>query len=101
MPAGLALLFICAEFVDQDGTKWGPGLSLSCRIAVPALGIPASNVTLLVANGSGVVQQNFILKVRSSCPCNSKTAPRLPPPPLLLPTTEGSGSVQLDRLVHC
>ena len=40
-----------------------PGLSLTSVVAVPMLNIPASNVTVQVADGSGAVNSNIKMQV--------------------------------------
>ena len=52
-----------AGLVDDDGTKRSPGLSLTSVVAVPMLNIPASNVTVQVADGSGAVNSNIKMQV--------------------------------------
>ena len=60
-----AVAVVRAGLVDEDGTQRSPGLSLNSIVAVPALNIPASNVTVVVAGGNGTVSPNVMLQVHS------------------------------------
>eukprot|EP00775_Hariotina_reticulata_P009551 gene9551-9715_t len=48
--------------VDEFGAQQVPGLRLASTVAVPGLNIPASNVTVTVADGSGVVLSNIAVQ---------------------------------------
>ena len=51
-------------FTDpQDGTNHTAGLTLAAMVAVPALGIPASDISVAVASASGTLAQEVVLQV--------------------------------------
>jgi hypothetical protein len=56
---------LCAGVADENGVQMQPGLRLSTVVSVPSLNIPAATITVLVANGNGVVQPNITMQVRS------------------------------------
>ena len=53
-----------AGVVDEDGTERSPGLTVNSIVAVPALSIPDSNVTVQVSTGAGNASNNVMLQVR-------------------------------------
>lgn len=62
----LALCHGVAGVVDEDGTQRSPGLFLNSNVAVPALRIPASDVSLLLPGAAGALQSDIKLQVCSN-----------------------------------
>lgn len=56
----------CTGLVDEDNVPMAPGFFLNSAIGVPALKLPATTVTALLADGSGVVQRSVTFKVNIS-----------------------------------
>lgn len=59
---------IAAGVEDEFGVQQAPGLMLASSVSVPALSIPASNVTVMVAGSTGVVQPSITLQVKTHSP---------------------------------
>ena len=62
-PCCLGAALPAAGVVGEDGTQRIPGLSLNSKVAVPALNIPASDVSLLLSGTDGAVQPNVKMQV--------------------------------------
>lgn len=52
-----------AALVDEDGASRAAGLSLNSSVAVPALNIPASAVSMVVAGANGTARPEVSLQV--------------------------------------